>query len=319
MPRFHPSFAHMRAALAVLAALAGLSLFLASGPALAGEALFASTLTQLYTAPEGDKALATIRPGVPLEVVERSGARIHVEITGWAPDGAEDLLFKAIGQRILLARLSDATDATGLERKVIARKTDYYEDVWLQLRLGGWIDAKATTTDIAALWQDASKLFHKRCTRCHALHQPDEFKANQWPSILKIMTVRAGLSPADKALITQFLQTYAKDQTGAPVLAAADTGEAPEITGDKALAARGAALFADNGCNACHGDDAKTPAAAGYPRLAGQDAGYLYKQLRDFASGARGNDADAIMRDVAGALNDADSRAIAYWLSTVQP
>jgi thiosulfate dehydrogenase len=47
-------------------------------------------------------------------------------------------------------------------------------------------------------------------------------------------------------------------------------------------------------CMACHGPDGAGMAAAGYPRIAGLDAAYLAKQLRDFRDGKR--------RDPAGRL-----------------
>ena len=42
-------------------------------------------------------------------------------------------------------------------------------------------------------------------------------------------------------------------------------------------------------CMACHGVDGAGMAAAGYPRIAGLDAGYMVKQLGDFRSGKRNN------------------------------
>lgn len=40
-------------------------------------------------------------------------------------------------------------------------------------------------------------------------------------------------------------------------------------------------------CLACHGADGAGMDAAGYPRLAGLDAGYLLKQMRDYNAGTR--------------------------------
>lgn len=40
-------------------------------------------------------------------------------------------------------------------------------------------------------------------------------------------------------------------------------------------------------CLACHGADGAGMDAAGYPRLAGLDAGYLFKQMQDYNSGKR--------------------------------
>jgi cytochrome c553 len=53
-------------------------------------------------------------------------------------------------------------------------------------------------------------------------------------------------------------------------------------------------------CEACHGAHGEGMAAAHVPRLAGQSADYLQKQLDDYAQGTRDN---PIMRNFARALN----------------
>jgi cytochrome c553 len=54
-------------------------------------------------------------------------------------------------------------------------------------------------------------------------------------------------------------------------------------------------------CTACHGAHGEGVAAAHVPRLTGQSAEYLKKQLDDYASGARDN---PIMRNFAKALSE---------------
>jgi cytochrome c553 len=66
-------------------------------------------------------------------------------------------------------------------------------------------------------------------------------------------------------------------------------------------------------CQSCHGPHGEGTPAAGIPRLAGQSADYLDKQLRDYASGSREN---AIMHQWASQLNDAQrSEVAAYYAS----
>ncbi len=314
-----PAISHPVLSLLILPLFA---LLLAPAAHAANETFYLATQAPLLEAP-GGAVIATVSPGTPLHALATKGDLVQVEITGWAPEGGEKYLFTEMGQRIRLAKITPAGKAV---RKVVATKEDYYETTWQDVHLTGWVAKSATTDDIASVWAQARTLFHQRCTRCHALHRPTEFKANQWPSILKIMTVRAGLSAADKALVTQYLQMHAKDQAGAAEVAD-DTAAAasaapqedpsiPKITGDAALARAGAAAFADNNCTACHGDDAKTPAIPAYPRLAGQSGDYIYKQLQDFQSGARANDEYGVMKEALNGLSDADLRAISWWLST---
>lgn len=85
-----------------------------------------------------------------------------------------------------------------------------------------------------------------------------------------------------------------------------------------ALAADGKQLFADKGCTACHGEDAATPMQEGYPKLAGQNADYLFAQLKDIKSGARANGQTAdVMKPVVDDLSEGDMRALADFLGTL--
>jgi cytochrome c553 len=54
-------------------------------------------------------------------------------------------------------------------------------------------------------------------------------------------------------------------------------------------------------CDACHGAHGEGMAAAHVPRIAGQSAEYLKKQLDDYAAGSRDN---SVMRNFAKALSD---------------
>lgn len=82
-----------------------------------------------------------------------------------------------------------------------------------------------------------------------------------------------------------------------------------------ALAADGAALYKEKTCVACHGKDAKTPLTPVYPKLAGQNAGYLEQQMKDIKSGARNNGQTAAMKGVMHLVNDAEMKSISDYLA----
>lgn len=67
-------------------------------------------------------------------------------------------------------------------------------------------------------------------------------------------------------------------------------------------------------CNACHGANGAGQPAAGFPRLAGLDANYLAKQLRDMKQGLRSN---PVMQPVAQALSEADIVATAQFYAAL--
>lgn len=97
----------------------------------------------------------------------------------------------------------------------------------------------------------------------------------------------------------------------APAKGAADAGAAsanvapspPPPAGDPKAGEQIAAQGGGNGglpCVSCHGQRGEGSPTAGFPRLAGQSADYLRRQLEDYASGTRKN---AVMAPIAQALN----------------
>jgi len=67
-------------------------------------------------------------------------------------------------------------------------------------------------------------------------------------------------------------------------------------------------------CQACHGTNGEGAPAAKIPRLAGQSADYLDKQLRDYATGARSNE---VMQNFAKPLSESDRAAAAAYFSSL--
>ena len=93
----------------------------------------------------------------------------------------------------------------------------------------------------------------------------------------------------------------------------------PSVARDEKLLAEGKTLWRKGdfekgvpACAGCHG-----PAGAGlpaqYPRLAGQYAEYTSIQLKNFRSQERANDAEKVMRVIAGKLSDQQISAVAEY------
>ncbi|HET7396262.1 MAG TPA: c-type cytochrome [Gammaproteobacteria bacterium] len=81
------------------------------------------------------------------------------------------------------------------------------------------------------------------------------------------------------------------------------------------LGAQAASLPAKaNLCSACHGSQGQGSDGL-YPRLAGQPADYLYRQLENFSNGARKN---SVMAAIAGQLTAGDMHSLATYFSSLQ-
>jgi cytochrome c553 len=76
--------------------------------------------------------------------------------------------------------------------------------------------------------------------------------------------------------------------------------------------AQGGAMMA---CITCHGTDGRGDGSGAFPRLTNQPAWYLYKQLRDYASGARPN---RVMSGVADRLTDAEMEAVSAYYAALE-
>ncbi|MEW8027152.1 MAG: cytochrome c [Candidatus Thiodiazotropha sp.] len=74
-------------------------------------------------------------------------------------------------------------------------------------------------------------------------------------------------------------------------------------------------LYLAKACAGCHGVDGRTPVKPYYPKIAGQNEGYLYNQLRDMKNGSRNNSQSSIMKGIMTAVSEKEMRAIAAWLA----
>jgi cbb3-type cytochrome c oxidase subunit III len=91
---------------------------------------------------------------------------------------------------------------------------------------------------------------------------------------------------------------------------------------DPKLVERGEALFRGGkiaegmpACTGCHSPNGAGLAAASFPKLGGQHATYVAKQLTDFREGNRTNDGDAmIMRAIAAKLSNKDIEAVSSYI-----
>lgn len=92
---------------------------------------------------------------------------------------------------------------------------------------------------------------------------------------------------------------------------------------DPALVEHGEALYRGGklvdgvpACTGCHSPNGEGLDLAVYPKLNGQHADYIAKQLTDFREGDRTNDGDAmIMRSIAAKLSNKDIKALSSYIN----
>jgi cytochrome c553 len=70
-------------------------------------------------------------------------------------------------------------------------------------------------------------------------------------------------------------------------------------------------------CQACHGPAGMGVPGAKFPRISGQHADYVAKQLAAFRDGNRANDPNNMMRLVAGRMTDAEIAAVSQYVQVL--
>jgi cytochrome c553 len=100
----------------------------------------------------------------------------------------------------------------------------------------------------------------------------------------------------------------------APSLVAAQAPATPDLLHGQTVAAQGNEQGAA-ACASCHGLTGIADGSGAFPRLTGQSAWYLYKQLKDYAGGTREN---AIMGPIAKVLSEADMQDVAAYYEQTQ-
>ena len=142
----------------------------------------------------------------------------------------------------------------------------------------------------------------------YTVEQLQDLKSGARKDVL--MTGQAlGLSDADMANLGAYYATVA-GKSGA----AADAGL---VAKGKALYQGGDMARGISACMACHGPDAAGNDLAKWPALSGQLGDYTVAQLNAFRSGARVNDPNNMMREVASRLTDGDISAITAYLNSM--
>lgn len=152
--------------------------------------------------------LGTLLPGTPLKALADDGARVRIELKGWALVAYRSLVTSGLGERLTFARLNERGQAA---REVLGETEDPYGESWEEVRLTGWAAKAGLADSIAPVWALADEVFQTLCNACHVAPAPDTYTANQWPGMIGNMVENAGLMGDELVLVRQHLQTHARN------------------------------------------------------------------------------------------------------------
>ncbi|PAF47179.1 hypothetical protein BKH41_07820 [Helicobacter sp. 12S02232-10] len=207
----------------VLGALGILSILEAS------DSVYAGIVKPLYSTQNSQKVIGKLLPTSEVKIIKKSGNKVLLSFQGYIQKGIPNAIYFTMGQRILVAGLIKNADVPFKILKTQAAKESQTGDskislshlkpktgkdaqtLYQKISVELWSDDGGFSSDLKSLYSKADSLYSQNCSICHALHQPTEFKANQWPAVIRSMSSRTGLNKDEIYLVTQYLQKHASD------------------------------------------------------------------------------------------------------------
>ena len=169
-----------------------------------------------------------------------------------------------------------------------------------------------------------------KAVTCAGCHGPNGNSANPaWPKLAgqhasyitkQLVDLKAGKTRSDALMGSQAAGLSPQDMADLGAYYATQTGS--QGAADEKLAVAGAKLYRGgdkkkgiSACIACHGPTGAGNPAAKFPKLSGQHAPYVEKAMKDFRSGARTNDMNKMMQNIAEKMSDKEISAVASYIS----
>ncbi|MQX38195.1 NapC/NirT family cytochrome c [Roseospira navarrensis] len=177
-------------------------------------AAYALETMPFFMEKDGERPAGKLLPATRLEVLAKDGDWLRARVSGWRQEGADPVMYGAIGQRILTAAMTKpAAEAVEQGEAQVVEGTG---QTWFPVSLEVWVPQDNLAGSIDPVWDYAGSLYRADCAVCHPAHHTDQFLANQWIGQLKAMERFSQLNKDQNRLVLKYLQYHAKDAPDAP-------------------------------------------------------------------------------------------------------
>lgn len=160
----------------------------------------------VYPSFTSKQMVGKLLPTNEFEILEKKDGRLKIKLVGYQNPAVKRALYYSVGKRILVLGLSKKAS---FKPKKLGMKGG-----WDKMQYIVYIKDSKITKNIKKLNAYANKLYTDKCSMCHSLYPAHDKPANQWPSVIRAMKSRAGLSKDEQFLIATYLQKRAKDMKG---------------------------------------------------------------------------------------------------------
>lgn len=140
---------------------------------------------------------------------QEQGEMLTATMKGWQQEGAESVLYSAMGKRIMLALLDEEAQSQLTVTQTV--KDEVTDSNWKEVSLAVSVPKSAVTANLASLNQYGNQLNQSYCSGCHAPIGAEHYTANQWIGVVNSMKDRTAMTADEVRAVTIYLQRNAKD------------------------------------------------------------------------------------------------------------
>lgn len=177
--------------------------------AFGAEVKYAKSVKPLYLNASSTKVVGKLLPTSKVTILGKKDGKLRVKIEGFMLKGLDKAVYYAVGKRILVAGIANNS---GFKFSKTTSFTDKDTGkTWYKASFEAYVDSKDLGDSVKTMFAEADKKYKETCSMCHSLHSTKEFTANQWPSMVKAMSSRAGLDKNTRYFMVEYLQKHAKD------------------------------------------------------------------------------------------------------------
>lgn len=163
----------------------------------ASEIMYPDIVKNLYASHDSKKAIGRLLPTSEVKVLAKEDGRIKVELSGYVQENKEQAVYFNEGSRILVA---------AFKKSDIPKYNVISKGSWSKVSFEAYTDSDGMQKELEPMMKRAETLYAENCSMCHALHDIQEYNANQWPSVFKSMVDRTAIEKKDRFLVTEYLQ-----------------------------------------------------------------------------------------------------------------
>lgn len=167
-----------------------------------GEMVYSTKVKSVYLDEVKSKVAGRLLPTNKIEILEKNGDLVKFKIQGYQNPAAKNVVYYSDGSRILaLAFAKTATPDIEVEK--LGK-----DGGWNEVSVVAYTIDGDFVTDVNPLFEKAKASYNENCSMCHALHDVNQYNANQWPSLFKSMAGRTPIHKDDYWSIIQYLQKH---------------------------------------------------------------------------------------------------------------